>query len=286
MNARASGWIRAKGPAQDPTCLQNRDMNQSARPAENLNSRTIPKLPLQTRRSTPSAKVPMTPRSVSCSATHSSSSSSVTPQSCRPDQKQKQVPCVSPGAMTKTSSASRQHHKEVAEVPISPNTPHSEMVSNISGQHSARTTPTFPWQAGWDEQLPRYRELAKMPPSQNTPTTPQSAARYQNKRDAFADVEQVWRYSIDTPTTRYSKRKRTLDSSQTKMDHFLLSRTESGQEESAKTICNGSASESSQSQASSYSSSSSILGEASDEVSSPARAWLHTLGSSPTHWYE
>ncbi|WFD43895.1 hypothetical protein MPSI1_002560 [Malassezia psittaci] len=125
-----------------------------------------------------------------------------------------------------------------------------------------------------------------MPPTQITPTTPQSAARYQNKRDAFADVENVWRYAIDTPTTRYSKRKRTQDSSQTKVDHFFLPRTESSQEEATKTICSGSASESSQSQSSSYSSSSSILGEASDELSSPARAWLHTLGSSPSHWYE
>lgn len=99
--------------------------------------------------------------------------------------------------------------------------------------------------------------------------SPQCAARLFRKRDPFADVEHVWRNAIDTPPTKRKK------GEQSTLDAFVQQTARPDPPSSP--LC------SAQPDATPPSS---VPGESSDDMPSPAAHWIRTLGSSPSHWYD
>lgn len=244
MPPAASGWIRAQatpraGPSTRPSYSEDTERRLD-RASVQRDARTTPTLPLRPRISTPRA-APSDARVAGAAGADARASVTACASSTPSD-----APTASSGGATPPRASSRS---------------------------DASPTPTFPWQQGWSEQLPRYRELAKMTPAPATPATPQCSARLQRKRDPFADVEQVWRDAVDTPSMPRTKRARPL-STQTTLESFLLAAPRADEGGAASLP------------SSPTSSTSSVPGEELDELAPAARRWVRMLGSSPTHWYD
>ncbi|WFD03206.1 hypothetical protein MOBT1_001895 [Malassezia obtusa] len=140
-----------------------------------------------------------------------------TPHAARPDAR------TTPALPLRTRASHRPTPPRAAppardDTPRTPSASQPTTTPPSPSAHPLPPTPTFPWQQGWSEQLPRYRELAKMSPSRTSPTSPQCAARLQRKRDTFADVEHVWRHAMDTPPTNAKRRRR---AAQPTLDAYL-----------------------------------------------------------------
>ncbi|WFC96078.1 hypothetical protein MBRA1_002734 [Malassezia brasiliensis] len=231
MPPAASGWIRAQatpraGPSTRPSHSDGTERRRDGAGAQR-DMRTTPTLPLRPRLSTP--------RAARSDARAASSTDA--------------------GAHASATACHRGPPSDAQDTPSGGPTPPRMSPSD------APPTPTFPWQQGWSERLPRYRELAKMTPAPAGPATPQCSARLQRKRDPFADVEQVWRDAVDTPSMPRTKRVRPL-STQTTLESFLLAAPRAD-EGGATSLPSSPAS-----------STSSVPGEEPDELAPAARRWL------------
>lgn len=121
--------------------------------------------------------------------------------------------------------------------------------------------------------------------SRPVPISRACSARLELKPDRFAMVDEVWRGIKDThPEASKSmllnkKRRSTLDSDplstrQSTLDGFLKKQTTSFHQGPNVSV----------SPPDSLSSCSTVPSDSDDELASPARKWIRTLGSSPTEW--
>ncbi|KAI3624388.1 hypothetical protein CBS14141_002816 [Malassezia furfur] len=252
MPPAASGWIRAQatpraGPSARPSPAEDTGPRRE-RAGARRDARTTPTLPLRPRTSTPRAAPSDAHTGGSSADADSRASATYTNDASTTD-----VPRPSSSSSASATPQRRPTRRDEA---------------------SPTATPTFPWQQGWSEQLPRYRELAKMTPAPPSPATPQCSARLQRKRDPFADVEHVWRDAVDTPSMHRTKRARPL-STQTTLESFLLAAPRAGDAGGSSSL-----------PTSPTSSTSSVPGEEPEELAPAAKRWVRMLGSSPTHWYD